>query len=113
MLIIKNEFFYLHHHNKITPGFTEPPVPLLLAMTNACSRPKIPPGGVLFALADDLLADIFTEFLPMEDVCRLDSAVCAKMWRSGFQRLVSTKVLLFLREEINVLDEDNLCTTKH
>ena len=94
-------------------GFTEPPVPLLLAMTNACSRPKLPPGGVLFALADDLLADIFTEWIPMEDVCRLDSAVCAKMWRSGFLRLVSTKVLLFLREEINVLDEANLCTTKH
>jgi hypothetical protein len=76
-------------------------------MTNAwslhASRPKLPPGA-LMALADDLLADVFTEWILMEDVCRLDSAVCAKMWRPGYLRLVSTKVLLFLREDINVLD---------
>ena len=68
------------------------------------SRPKLPPGA-LMAIADDLLADIYTIWLPLKDLCRLDSAVCAKWLRPDFLRLVSTKVLLFLREEIDMLDE--------
>ena len=68
---------------------------------------------VYLSIADDLLADIYTLWLLLEDVCRLDSAVCSKRWRPPFLRLVSTKVLRFLREEIDVLDGDNLCTTTH
>ena len=75
------------------------------------SRPKLPPGALL-AIADDLLAD-YTIWLLLEDVCRLDSAVCSKIWRPPLLRLVSTKVLRFLREEIDVLDRENLCTTTH
>ena len=75
---------------------------VLLAMTNAwslhASRPKLPPGGVLFALADDLLADIFTEWIPMEDVCRLDSAVCcAKMSGSITTKESSGSIMMSIR----------------
>ena len=75
------------------------------------SRPKIPSGG-LFAIPDDILADIYTIWLRLDDVCRLDSALCSKIWRPPFLRLVSTKVIRFLREEIDVLDHI-LCTTTH
>ena len=76
------------------------------------SRPKLPPGA-LFAIADDLLADIYTIWLLLKDMCRLDSALCSKRWRPPFLRLISTKVLLFLREEIDVLNCDSLCSTTH
>jgi len=76
------------------------------------SRPKLPPGA-LFAIPDDLLADIYTIWLRLKDVCRLDSAVCSKIWRPPFLRLVSTKVLRFNREEIDVLVGINLCTSTH
>ena len=76
------------------------------------SRPKLPPGSLL-AIADDLLADIYTIWLHLEDVCRLDSAICVKWLRHHFLRLVSTKVLRFLREEIVILDGENICTTNH
>ena len=76
------------------------------------SRPKLPPGA-LFAIPDDLLADIYTIWLRLKDVCRLDTAVCSKIWRPPFLRLVSTKVLRFNREEIDVLDGFNLSTTTH
>jgi hypothetical protein len=42
--------------------------------------------------------------LYLEDVCHLDSALCQKWRRAEFLALVSTKVLLFNREEIDVLD---------
>jgi len=76
------------------------------------SRPKLPPGSLL-AIADDLLADIYTIWLHLDDVCRLDSAVCMNWLRHHFLRLVSTKVLRFLREEIEVVDGENICTTNH
>jgi len=76
------------------------------------SRPKLPPGA-LFAIPDDLLADIYTIWLRLKDVCRLDSAVCSKIWRPPFLRLVSTKVLRFNREEIDVLDDFFLSTITH
>jgi bacterioferritin-associated ferredoxin len=58
-------------------------------------------------VADDLLYDIFTIYVHIKDVCNLDSALCNKGRRPAFLRLVSTMVLLFNREEINVLDSDN------
>ena len=61
-------------------------------------RLKLRPGALL-AIADDLLADIYTIWLLLPDICRLDSAVCAKWLRPDFLRLVSTKVVRFLREE--------------
>ena len=76
------------------------------------SRPKLPPGA-LFAIPDDLLADIYTIWLRLDDVGRLDSALCSNKWRPPFLRLVSTKVLRFLREEIDVLDSTYLCSRKH
>ena len=63
------------------------------------SRPKLPPG-VLFAIPDDLLADIYTSWLLLEDVARLDSALCNKTWRPQFVRLISTKFIRFCREDI-------------
>ena len=97
----------------------QPRFPLVAAMAAVIkwldpSRPKLPPGALL-AIADDLLADIYTIWLLLEDVCRLDSAVCAKWLRHHFLRLVSTKVLRFLREEIDVLEDDDnyLFTTTH
>ena len=62
---------------------------------------KLPPGALL-AIADDLLADVYTNWLRLDDLCRLDSAVCAKWLRHHFLRLISTKYLRFLREEIDV-----------
>ena len=76
------------------------------------SRQKLPPGALL-AIIDDLLMDIYTIWLRLKDICRLDSAVCAKWLRPNFLRLVSAKVMLFLREKIDVLDHKSLTTTKH
>ena len=95
----------------------QPSSPYVAAMATVInwldpSRPKLPPGA-LVAIPDDLLADIYTIWLLLKDVCRLDSAVCSKIWRPPLLRLVSTKVLRFLREEIDVLDPENLCTTTH
>ena len=63
---------------------------------------KLPPGALL-AIADDLLADIYTIWLLLPDICRLDSAVCAQWLRPNFLRLVRTKVVRFLREIYNPL----------
>jgi hypothetical protein len=68
------------------------------------THPKLPPGALL-DIPDDLLWDLFTEWLHIEAVCRLDSALCQK-WRrrrAEFLRLLATKVLLFNREKIEVL----------
>ncbi len=59
-------------------------------------------------IADDIWYDIFTEWVKIEDVCRLDSALCHKKRRPAFLQLISLKVLLFNREEINVLERDSL-----
>ncbi len=55
-------------------------------------------------IADDIWYDIFTEWVKIKDVCRLDSALCHKGRRPAFLQLISLKVLLFNREEINVLE---------
>jgi hypothetical protein len=55
-------------------------------------------------IADDIWYDIFTEWVKIADVCRLDSALCHKGRRPAFLKLISLKVLLFNREEINVLE---------
>ena len=68
------------------------------------TRPKLPPGALL-DIADDLLWDLFTEWLPIEAVCGLDSALCQKRRRPYFLALLATKVLLFNREEIEVLKD--------
>jgi hypothetical protein len=69
------------------------------------TSPKLPPGALL-DIPDDLLFDIFTIYLPLEAVCGLDSALCQKMRRPYILALLATKVLLFNREEINVLAQD-------
>lgn len=76
------------------------------------TRPKLPPGALL-AIADDLLADLYTIWLRLRDMCRLDSAVCAKWLRPDFRRLVSTKVLRFLREEIELMSWAKFRTIAH
>jgi len=58
------------------------------------TRPKLPPG-VLLDIDQGPLWDILTEFLRLEDVCRLDSALCNKSRRHDFLQLVSTEVLRF------------------
>jgi hypothetical protein len=61
-------------------------------------------------IPDDLLYDIFTINLRMIDVCGLDSALCNKKRRPEFLRVVSTKVLLFNREYIDVVSRlENSC----
>jgi hypothetical protein len=76
------------------------------------TRPKLPPGALL-DIPDDLLWDIFTIYLPIEAVCRLDSALCQKSRRPEFLALVSTKVLLFNREKVDILTLSNLTSTTH
>jgi hypothetical protein len=66
----------------------------------------LPPGHLL-NIPDDLLYDIFTIYLRIEDVCRLDSALCQKKPRRYFLHLLATKFLLFNREEINILTDFN------
>jgi hypothetical protein len=61
------------------------------------TSPKLPPGHLL-DIPDDLLFDIFTIYMRLEDVCGLDSALCNKRRRAEFLELVSRKVLLFNRE---------------
>ena len=58
-------------------------------------------------IADDIWYDIFTEWVKIKDVCRLDSALCHKGRRPAFLQLISLKVLLFNREEINVLERES------
>jgi hypothetical protein len=67
------------------------------------TRPKLPPDALL-DIDQGPLYDIFTEWLHIEDVCHLDSALCNKRRRPEFLELVATKVLLFNREEIQVLE---------
>jgi hypothetical protein len=55
-------------------------------------------------IADDLWYDIFTIYVHIEDVCNLDSALCNKRRCPAFLALISVKVLLFNRENINVLE---------
>jgi hypothetical protein len=72
------------------------------------TRPKLP-SGALLDIDQGPLYDILTEWLRMEDVCHLDSALCQK-WRrrrEEFLALLATKVLLFNREEIKVLVDPN------
>ena len=66
------------------------------------NRPKLPPGALL-DIDQGPLYDILTEWLRMEDVCHLDSALCQKWRRAEFLALVSTNVLLYNREEIREL----------
>ena len=65
-------------------------------------RPELKPGALL-ALVEYLLWDIYSIWLLLEDVCRLDSAICAKWLRPDFLRIISSDLLLFLREEICIL----------
>jgi len=67
------------------------------------TRPKLPPGALL-DIDQGPLYDIVTEYLEIEDICHLDSALCHKKRRAEFLALVSTKVLLFERIEIDVLE---------
>jgi hypothetical protein len=67
------------------------------------TRPRLPPGHLL-DIPDGPLFDIFSIYLHIEDVCNLDSALCNKGRRPYFLQLISTKVLLFNREEIDILN---------
>jgi hypothetical protein len=60
---------------------------------------------VLLDICDDIWYDLFTEWLPIEAVGVLDSALCQKSRRPYFLHQISKKVLLFGREEINVLEK--------
>jgi hypothetical protein len=62
------------------------------------THPKFQPGALL-DIDQGPLYDIFTEWLLIEDVCGLDSALCQKRRRAEFLALLATKVLLFNREE--------------
>jgi hypothetical protein len=75
------------------------------------TSPRLPPGHLL-DIPDDLLFEIFTIYLRLEDVCGLDSALCNKRRRAEFLELVSRRVLLFNREEIDVL-EPRMTTKVH
>jgi hypothetical protein len=66
------------------------------------TRPRLP-AGALLDIDQGPLYDIFTEWLLIEDVCGLDSALCNKRRRAEFLELLATKVLLFNREEKKVL----------
>ena len=79
-------------------------------MTNAWSRPILPPG-VLMALPTDVWKDVMTEWLLLRDVCRLDSAVCAKMWRTEWLRMLLVERMEFLREA-KFVGSNKLCTTR-
>ena len=68
------------------------------------TSPKLPPGA-LMDIADDLLCDLFTEWLPIKSVCHLDSALCQKRRRPYFLALLAKKVLLFNREQIRVMTD--------
>jgi hypothetical protein len=75
------------------------------------SRPL--PLGALLDICDDIWFDIFTEWLPITAVCDLDTALCQKSRRPEFLRIISSKVLLFYREEINILAPHTLCCPTH
>ena len=72
------------------------------------NRPKLPPGALL-DIDQGPLWDIITEWLPFESVCHLDSALCQKSRRrrAEWLTMLSTKVLLFNREDIQVLKHSN------
>lgn len=65
------------------------------------SRPKLKPGALL-DIIEYLLWDIYSVWLLLEDVCRLDSAICVKGLRPDFLRIISSDLLLFLREELSI-----------
>ena len=76
------------------------------------TRPKLPPGALL-GIADDLLWDLFTEWLPIEAVCGLDSALCHKRRRPEFLALISKKILLFNRETFDVSGDKHTTSMTH
>ena len=76
------------------------------------TRAKLPPGALL-DIDQGPLYDIITEWLPITDICRLDSALCQKRRRPEFLQLVSTKVLLFNREVVEVLVDILLIPETH
>ena len=84
-------------------------LPLILSSTEPLpwrlnTRPKLPPGALL-DIDQGPLYDLLTEWLMLEDICHLDSALCQRWRRAEFLALVSTKILLFNREEIRVLTD--------
>jgi hypothetical protein len=68
------------------------------------TRPWLPPDALL-DIDQGPFYDIITEWLPIEAVCALDSALCQKWRRAEFLELLKTKVLLFNREEISIFTE--------
>ena len=73
------------------------------------TRPKLPPGALL-DIPDDLLWDLLTEWLFLEDICHLDSALCQRRRRAEFLALLATEVLLFLREEMQIVKISRMTT---
>ena len=61
------------------------------------TRPELHPMKIVTDIDQGPLWYIFTEWLRIEDVCHLDSALCQKSLRPGFLQLVATKVLRFGR----------------
>jgi hypothetical protein len=117
----------IHRLSVIFSNFRRPPQPALLNLSTARAmdssstssnsllplepeqwrpntRPKLQPGALL-DIDQGPLYDILTEWLPIEAVCALDSALCQRWRRAEFLALLETKVLLFNREPIVVLTE--------
>ena len=69
------------------------------------SRPKLVPGigALLLNLAQGVLWDILTEWLTLNCLCLLDSAMCAKAIRVEFLELIQTNVLRFNRDPSTVI----------
>ena len=73
----------------------------------------LPSGRSLLAITECLLMDIYSIWLLLEDVCRLDSAICSKKFRPDFLRIVSFDLLLFLREGIDISNRSHPSTRNH
>jgi hypothetical protein len=76
------------------------------------TRPRLQPGALL-DIDQGPFYDILTEWLLIEDVCGLDSALCQKWRRPEFLQLLATKVLLFNREQIHMLTVPNRDSHTH
>ena len=59
------------------------------------------------------LGEILTRWLSLQDLSRLDSAVCSQKHRTEFLSLLASKEFLFLIEEIAVSHKFKLSTTAH
>lgn len=68
-------------------------------------RPPLSPGALLFDLAGGISGTpnqwwvILSQYLDLQSLCRLDSALCIKSERDNYLRLLSSKLLIFNRND--------------